>query len=200
MLEEIKNYLNATTPKLIEKFEYREKLLVTAREVIRYCGEAISLSHRRRREDALKKYNNAIEKIKEINNIIKNFPELLYGDVGTAYQELSEASIVISLIFEEKLPQPTELGIPDVWYILGIADAVGEMRRIVLESLKIGKLNEAEEIYEIMEGIYNELWKIEYPKPLVPNLRQKIDYLRKILEETYHDIFLAKITLNKFHK
>jgi len=34
---------------------------------------------------------------------------------------------------------------------------------------------------------------LEYPKSLVPGLRQKIDGLRKILEETNHDLFLAGV-------
>jgi Predicted RNA-binding protein of the translin family len=43
-----------------------------------------------------------------------------------------------------------------------------------------------------MEEVYSVLWDLEYPKALVPNLRQKIDYMRRIIEETHHDIFIAE--------
>ncbi|AOL15830.1 haloacid dehalogenase [Sulfolobus sp. A20] len=193
ILEEIKRYLGSVNNSLLERFDSREKLLLLARELIRYCGETISLSHRGKKEEALKKYHQAIEKANEIRSIIKNFPEMLYGDVGTAFQELAEATVIISMYFSEKLKLPNELGIPDIYYITGIADAIGEMRRRVLELLKRSSIDEAEKIYNIMEELYELLWGFEYPKSLVPGLRQKIDALRKILEETNHDIFLAKI-------
>lgn len=196
LVEKIRKYLYEITPKLNERFESRERLLQLSREVIRYCGEAISLTHRLKREEAKEKLKIAIQKLTQINEIIKKYPELLYGDIGTAYQEVSEALFVMQVIFGEDINLPEELEIPEIWYILGIADGIGELRRRVLELLKLNKLNEAERVYNIMEEIYEELWKLEYPKSLVPNLRQKIDTLRRIIEETNHDIYLAKITLH----
>ncbi|WP_338600422.1 haloacid dehalogenase [Sulfolobus tengchongensis] len=192
-VQKIKNYLDSINGVLQERFENREKLLLMARELIRFCGETISLSHKGRREEALKKYELAISKAFEIEKIISNFPELLYGDVGVAFQELAEASVVVSLYFNVDLKLPNELGIPDIYYITGIADAIGEMRRRVLELLKKNEVEEAEKTYQIMEELYELLWEFEYPKSLVPGLRQKIDSLRRILEETNHDIFLAKL-------
>lgn len=191
--KEIKEYLNSVFNSLQERFENREKVLLMARELIRYCGETISLSHRGKKEEALKKYEMAITKALDIQKVIIVFPELLYGDVGVAFQELAEASIIISLYFNIKLKLANELRIPDIYYILGIADAIGEMRRMVLELLKKNNVEEAEKTYELMETLYELLWGFEYPKALVPGLRQKVDGLRRLLEETNHDIFLAKL-------
>ncbi|MCY0849897.1 haloacid dehalogenase [Sulfuracidifex metallicus] len=194
--DQIKEYINSVNARLMERFDNREKLLLMSRELIRYCGETVSLSHRGEKERALKRYQDAIKKSKEIEQVISNFPELLYGDVGTAFQELAEASVVISMYFGEKLNLASDLGIPDTYYITGIADSVGEMRRRVLELLKEGKNQEAEKTYRIMEDIYQTLWNLEYPKSVVPGLRQKVDALRRILEETYHDIFLASLRIS----
>jgi translin len=194
--DQIKEYINSVNARLMERFDNREKLLLMSRELIRYCGETISLSHRGEKERALKRYQDAIKKSKEIEQVVSNFPELLYGDVGTAFQELAEASVVISMYFGEKLNLASDLGIPDTYYITGIADSVGEMRRRVLELLKEGKNQEAEKTYRIMEDIYQTLWNLEYPKSVVPGLRQKVDALRRILEETYHDIFLASLRIS----
>ena len=194
--DQIKEYINSVNARLMERFDNREKLLLMSRELIRYCGETISLSHRGEKERALKRYQEAIKKSKEIEQVVSNFPELLYGDVGTAFQELAEASVVISMYFGEKLNLASDIGIPDTYYITGIADSVGEMRRRVLELLKEGKNQEAEKTYRIMEDIYQTLWNLEYPKSVVPGLRQKVDALRRILEETYHDIFLASLRIS----
>lgn len=193
LTEEIKSYIDKISPKLQERFDKREKVLLVAREVIRYSGETISLSHRQKREEALKKYNLALQRLEELKRIIDEYPELLYGDVGTAYQEISEASIVLSLYFNEKLRTAEDLGIPEVYYILGIADAIGEMRRRVLELLRAEEKQEAENTYKMMEELYEILWTLEYPKAVVPGLRQKIDNLRRLLEETNHDLFLAHL-------
>lgn len=59
--------------------------------------------------------------------------------------------------------------------------------------LRKREVEKAEQTYTIMEELYEILWELEYPKALVPNLRQKIDSLRKLLEETNHDLFLAHL-------
>ncbi|MDT7875171.1 MAG: haloacid dehalogenase [Sulfolobus sp.] len=193
IVNDIKEYVQKVTPKLQERFDSRERLLLLSREVIRYSGESISNSHKRRKEEALKKLQQAIEKLEELKKLVNSYPELLYGDVGTAFQEVSEASIVYSIYFNEKVGTAEELGIPEQYYILGIADSIGEMRRKVLEHLRKGEIEEAEKTYKIMEELYEMLWTLEYPKALVPNLRQKIDNLRRLLEETNHDLFLAHL-------
>ncbi len=193
MIDEIQEYLEGIEKKLTERFDNKEKLLLLSRELIRTCGETISLSHRQKKEEALKKYEEAIQKAKEIEQIINQYPELLYGDVGTSFQELAESSIVINMYFGGKLYLANDLGIPDMYYVLGIADAVGEMRRAILEYLRKNDYDSADKIFNYMETIYEELWKFEYPKSLIPGLRQKIDALRRILEETRHDLFLAKL-------
>lgn len=195
-VEEIIDYINSIESKLTERSDNREKLLLMSRELIRLCGETISLSHRHKKEEAIKKYEEAIKKAKDIENIVSNYPELLYGDVGTSFQELAEASIVLSFYFDVKLNLPEDLGIPDTYYITGIADAVGEMRRSILELLrKGGNISEADKILDYMDNLYETLWKLEYPKSLVPGLRQKIDQLRRIIEETRHDVFLASLKI-----
>lgn len=188
----MRRYVQEMLPKLEQRFQSREDLLLLSREVIRYAGEAISLSHRGRREEAVQKFDMAKSKLREVSERVKAFPDLLYGDVGTAYQEVSEAAAVLSMYFDLPLPSPEELGVPEGYYVLGMADAVGEMRRMALELLRKGKKEEAERVYQTMEEVYGVLWDLEYPKALVPNLRQKIDYMRRIIEETHHDIFIAE--------
>ena len=193
LVDEIRDYINRVLPKLQDRFDKREKVLLVAREVIRYSGETISLSHRLKMEEAKEKFSLALQKLEELKKIINEYPELLYGDVGTAFQEVAEASIVLSMYFNDKPKTSEDLGIPETYYILGIADAIGEMRRRVLELLRKDQKDEAEKIFKMMEELYELLWALEYPKAVVPGLRQKIDALRKLIEETHHDLFLAHL-------
>ena len=193
LVDEIRDYINKVLPRLQDRFDKREKILLIAREVIRYAGETISLSHRLKMQEAKEKYSLAIQKLEELKKIVNEYPELLYGDVGTAFQEIAEASIVISMYFNDKLKTSEELGIPETYYILGIADAIGEMRRRVLELLRKDQKEEAEKTFRMMEELYELLWELEYPKATVPGLRQKIDALRRLIEETHHDLFLAHL-------
>lgn len=193
IIKELNDYLSSIEEKLSKRFDNKEKVLLMSRELIRLCGETISLSHRQKKEEAIKKFSQSLKKAKELQQIVSQYPDLEYGDIITSFQELAEASIVISMYFDEKLLLPSELGISDTYYILGIADAIGEMRRAILEFLRKDEVNKAEQFFNMMEDLYEELWKLEYPKSLVPGLRQKIDALRRILEETRHDLFLAKL-------
>jgi translin len=190
----ISKVVEAIEPKLQRKYETRERLLLLSRELIRLSGETVSLSHRGKREEALKRFEESKRKVEEIMRELSSYPDLLYGDIATSLQEFSEAAVVMSFKFGEELPLPEHYKIPEPYFVLGIADSIGEMRREVLESIRRGDLKVAEEIFRIMTEIYEAIWKLEYPKSLVPSLRQKIDHLRRILEETDHDLFLAMLS------
>jgi translin len=66
---------------------------------------------------------------------------------------ISEAAAVLSMYFDLPLPSPEELGVPESYYVLGMADAVGEMRRTALELLRKGKKEEAESISDHGGGV-----------------------------------------------
>lgn len=106
----IGEYISSVEEKLMSRFENRERLLQISREVIRFSGETISLSHRGKKEEAMEKYSQAKKRVEEIKNIVQNFPELLFGDVGVAFQEISEASVVLSFYFDLPLNLPKDLG------------------------------------------------------------------------------------------
>ncbi|BCU67394.1 haloacid dehalogenase [Sulfolobales archaeon HS-7] len=197
--EKIAIYIEKITPKLEERFENREKVLQLSREIIRLSGEAISFSHRGKSDSAVEKFHLAIDKVRQVKDLIHEYPELLTGDAGTAFQELTEAYIVLSYQTDRSIELPEDMNIPIIFYVLGVADAVGELRRICLEQLRKGNYTYAQEMYKEMENLYEILWRLEYPKAMVPSLRQKIDNLRRILEETSHDLFLASITTYSKH-
>jgi translin len=78
--------------------------------------------------------------------------------------------------------------VPLVDYVLGLADVIGECRRVVLDALREGDAEKGEEYLKTMDGIYVELMALDEAYMLVPGLRRKCDVARRIIETTRGDV------------
>ena len=112
-------------------------------------------------------------------------PEIIYGGMfSAALQEYSEASIFLMLIKEGRFVTPSEIHVPSVDYVLGLADVIGEYRRLALDKLREGKVEAGEECLKIMDRVFMQLLALDEAYMLVPGLRHKSDIARKIIEST----------------
>jgi translin len=189
-LSKLKASIEGISARLSSKVEAREGLSLKARSGIRLCGEAVSLSHRGHIEEAKKRLEEAKEIIEELRPRRRDL-ELDAFDVLA--QEYVEAETLVRIIEGRELPSLEELQVADEAYVLGMADLIGELRRRALEEMRRGNGSEAERLYELMKGIYELIWPLEYPRSLVPGLRHKLDAMRRVLDETLHDLTLMKI-------
>jgi translin len=189
-LSKLKASIEGISVRLSSKVEAREGLSLKARSGIRLCGEAVSLSHRGHIEEAKKRLKEAKEIIEELRPRRRDL-ELDAFDVLA--QEYVEAETLVRIIEGRELPSLEELQVADEAYVLGMADLIGELRRRALEEMRRGNGSEAERLYELMKGIYELIWPLEYPRSLVPGLRHKLDAMRRVLDETLHDLTLMKI-------
>jgi translin len=105
-----------------------------------------------------------------------------------ALQEHSEACIFMKLIEEDNFPSAAELGVPPVDYVLGLADVIGELRRLSLDALREGDVAKGEKCLQLMDEIFVELEALDEAYMLVPNLRRKNDISRRVIESTRADI------------
>jgi translin len=94
----------------------------------------------------------------------------------------------VRLIEEEKFVSPSEIDVPPVDYVLGLADVVGEFRRLALDALREGNVAKGEKCLQTMDEIYVELEALDEAYMLVPGLRRKNDVSRRIIEATRGDI------------
>lgn len=90
------------------------------------------------------------------------------------------------------MPEPEEVGIPYEPYLLGLADAMGELRRAVLDFLRKGELKSAEELFSLMEGVYEFLVEFDYPDAVLPGMKRKQDVVRGLIERTRGELILSK--------
>ena len=139
--------------KLDEKDDLREKAIKKCREIIRVCRKAIVGMHG---ENISKEgITQACTLNKELKNILKDYPDLENaGYVENASQELVEGCCLFAILQDEQLPTPEKLDVSYSSYLLGLGDVVGELRRNILDFIKIGEMERAEEFFEKMELQY----------------------------------------------
>ena len=188
-LESIANQLREN---LSAKDAAREKVLPLCRGAIRHCGNAIRAIHRQEFDQATELLQSARNLLTEAEQHISEYGELGYaGFVRDAQKEFAEGSITLALVTRNKLPNPDELGIDAAAYLNGLGEAVGELRRYLLDSMRKGNLSQGEELLSAMDDIYNTLVTMDFPSAITGGLRRTTDVVRGVLEKTRSDLTLA---------
>jgi translin len=182
VLKEVKNEL-----------KQKEKIRVNAQDNMRKATslskQAILYVHQKKLREAKKLNEKAKEIIQNLNKTSEEYPEIVHsGLFDAARQEYSEANILLSLIEESRFATPSEIGVPSIDYVLGLADVIGEYRRLALDDLREGNAKKAENCLLTMDEIYVELMALDEAYMLIPGLRRKCDIARKIIETTRGDI------------
>ena len=184
----LKTLLNKIRKELKEKEKVREKAQKDMRKATSLSKQAILLIHQKRFTEAKKLTERAKEIIARLNDASTKHPEIIYsGLFNAARQEYSEANIFLNLIEESRFITPEEINVPSVDYVLGLADVVGECRRLALDALREADVEKAEKCLQIMDEIYTELMGMDEAYMLVPGLRRKCDIARRIIETTRGD-------------
>jgi translin len=199
----LKAVLRQIRKELKGKDKIREKAQADMRKVTSLSKQAILFIHQKRNQEAIKLLEKAKEIIARLNAIAKEHPEIIHsGLYDIALQEYSEANIFLTLVEESRFITPAEINVPSTDYVLGLADVIGEYRRLALDALREGDSKKSEECLQIMDEIYTELMAMDEAYMLVPGLRRKCDVARKIIETTRGDVTheVRRQSLEKFMK
>lgn len=172
--------------------ELRERALEASRAAVRASARAIAATHRGDQDAAGKFLEDAKSSIATLTVIIKAEPHMAdSGIVLSAQQEYAEAELVKALIKENKIPDSEELGVPYKAYLAGLADAAGELRRHIMDSIRANEVERAEGMLKLMEEIFELLMEFDYPDAIIPGMRRRQDMVRKVLERTRGDLTIA---------
>ena len=202
-MSSLKPLLKKIRNELKEKEKVREKAQQDMRKATSLSKQAILLVHQKRFNEAKKLIEKAKEIILRLNNSSTEYPETIYsGLFNAARQEYSEANILLNLIEEPRFITPEEIDVPSVDYVLGLADVIGECRRLALDALREGSVKKGEKCLQIMDEIYTELMGMDEAYMLIPGLRRKCDIARRIIEATRGDITqeVRRSSLEKYLK
>ena len=165
--------------------EARNEALKVARDIIRLSGYVVTKINNLEFDEAKEMISELEQKVKRYLEIIGPYKELFYtGFTSNALSEYVEAEVLYKVFMEERVPTYKELNVHPVHYVLGVSDCIGEFKRIILELIRRRRFNECWIILEYMESLYNSISVLDYPEPLTPGLKHKIDVARKIIDST----------------
>ena len=170
----------------------REKILNLSRESIRKSSIAIKHLHRGEYDLADKLITENHSLIHEINNLGSEMKPIRFGMLLTSNQEYVESIFLQAFLRKKPYPNFEDLKVPHLSYLHGLTDFVGELRRVILDTLRQDKdIEIAIEALDLMDDLYSLLLSIDYPDSLTFNLRKKTDFVRNITEKTRGDVTLA---------
>jgi len=179
---------------LSAKDSAREKALPLCREVIRYCSQAIRAIHRQEFDQAKELLQSARNLLNEAEQSVAGYSELSHtGFIRDAQKEFAEGSITLALATGKQPPGPDELGIDYAAYLNGLGEAVGELRRYLLDSMRRGDLGRGEELLSAMDDIYSILVTMDFPDAITGGLRRTTDMVRGVLERSRSDLTLVMV-------
>lgn len=192
--EDIEAISEAANGVLAAKNQAREAALGRCREAIRNSANAIRAVHRSDFDAAEALVAKAGTLLTESRSALKDHLDIYYaGFVHDAEKEYAEAHVTLALISGRSgLPRPGTIGVEMPAYLNGLGEAVGEMRRYLLDGLLHGMdFTRLEAGLAVMDEIYGVLVTFDYPDAMTGGLRRTTDNVRGILERTRGDLALA---------
>ncbi len=174
------------------KHAAREKALAESRDLVRSCANCIRAVHRGDFHRARELLLSARHLSETLTRDLEQHPDIYFsGYVQDAQKEYVEATMVYHLVQGEDVPAPQELGVAAAPFLNGLGEAVGELRRYILDQLRQGRVDRCEEVLQTMDDIYSLLVTMDYPEALTGGLRRTTDNVRSIMEKTRGDLTFA---------
>ncbi|HEY7350222.1 MAG TPA: hypothetical protein VH599_18025 [Ktedonobacterales bacterium] len=174
------------------KHAAREQALPKSRAAIRCCANAIRAAHRQDFSNAAQVLRQAETLLAEMRAGLSDHLDIYYaGFVEDAQKEFAEASLTCAIIQQQPLPLPAALHVEWAPYLNGLGEAVGELRRSILDRMRQGRLEGCEHLLQQMDDVYLLLTTLDFPDAITGNLRRTTDSVRGILEKTRGDLAVA---------
>ena len=171
------------------KYESREQGLTLCRKAIRLSANSIRAVHRGDGPEAERLQGEARRCLEEAATAMAGHPDIRYaGFYHDSSKEYAEARITHALVFGLQLPTPDEIGVEAPAYLNGMGEAIGEVRRHILDLLRRGELERSEGLMDVMDEIYYLLITMDYPDAMTGGLRRTTDVARSIIERTRGDL------------
>ena len=179
-LKNVKSSLNKIAKSLGNVQDSREFLLKNTREVIILCSRSIIAVHK---GDLKTGKNN----LKQADMLLKKYKKKATGGLRryliTPEQEFVEAACLIAVVEKKEIPSDKKLSVMPESYVLGLLDCVGELKRMVFDKIRIGEIDEATRVFEVMENLYLQLYTFSMYDKVVKEARRKIDVNRILVED-----------------
>jgi translin len=201
MCEILRRDLEEINGILSEKDRVREEAIKLSRNITRLSSRVVSNIHREKFEEAKLELASLREHVRKLLDLVKEQENLKYsGIIYNSLSEYVEASLLYSIVVEERFLTLRELDTLIIPYLQGLGDLVGELRRLVVRLLDQLRVEEAEKYAKIMEVIYEGLKVLNYPDHLIPGVRHKVDVAARLVEDTRVLILNTKNSLRCYQR
>jgi translin len=184
--------LNSRVSLLIrESYEYLRRqedvkydLLRRISSVVKKCRSSVKASYAQNFPGSKRMLD---EVQRDIMRLVKKASEEGVGETWPpmvqTYQEFLEAVLVYW--FTSGREYRLRLKPPPASILYAVSDFIGELKRVMLEHLRVGRLKEAEETYRIMVGLYENISTIALGDSVLPGFKRKIDVNRASVESAF---------------
>lgn len=162
--------------------ERREKLIKQSRDVISSSSKTIVSIHNGRFAEARKELEEAKKLLVDLRR--EGGTDALGRYLISPETEYVEASVVTAIIRKASIPSMATLGVSSEAYVLGLLDSIGELKRLVLDSIIKGDLKRAASLFSTMEKLYALLSHFAVYDNIVNGTRRKLDVARMLVEDT----------------
>ena len=195
-LKNVKSSLKGISKYLQASNASREFLIKNTRDVVILCSHSIIATHNG-------DLRTARQKIKKAEVILKNNQKKAKNNfkkyLVTPEQEFVEAQSFLAIVENKEIPSLKSLKVSEESYILGLLDCIGELKRLVLDNIRNGQLKKANNIFNVMENLYQTLYQFAMYDKIVREARRKLDVNRALVEET-RAVITEEIRRNHFVK
>jgi len=180
-IKNVKSSLPMISKNLEKTNSKREFLIKNNRETVILCSQAIISIHKNDLNTAKKKIAKAKSELTKLKQ--KSTGDLIRYII-TPEQEFVEAVSLLAVIEGKEIPSVKSLKVSDESYILGLLDCIGEIKRQVIDKIRVGDSRRATKLFDIMENLYLLLYPFASYDKIVKEARRKLDVGRILVEET----------------
>lgn len=175
--------VQADVEKIDKKFkdieERRNAIIKGTRDATILCSKAIVSMHAHKK-------NESIENIAKAKKLLQQFKEMGKDDLQkylyVAEQEFVEAYCLFSIIENSVIPSMKSLEVSDISYVMGLLDCIGEIKRMIIDKIRLEGASDINTLFELMDKIYGIIYPLAVYDNLMPGLRKKLDVSRILIE------------------
>lgn len=180
--------LNKDVEKISKHLTKKQKgfdaVMDLSREIIREAGQMITMMH----NDDWKSAVKILKKITKNANSLRKIDAHFKYYTLQAYQEYVEALVFFEIKTKERIPTMSQLGVEPEAYLLGLMDVEGELKREILESLRVSNIEKAEYYFDNMKKIYDGTRRLRFAEAVMSGFRRKQDTARIQIENAGSEI------------
>ncbi len=195
MLHQINNLTDLINPivnHLDELDNNREKVIQLTRKLNRESGKGISkLVRGESADESIEACRSLAQQLAQLMKLMA--PVIGWNTPAQGIEEYAEFEILYAIVSGSPLPSPNDINVPPWLWLTGLADVVGELRRIILRHLLENRIDVARGFLSTMGQIYDEIAGLEFGKQIAGTLRKKIDTARYLMERTEGDMLMATL-------